>query len=192
MHQTLRFYFVVALIGTLTVFSTSAFAKKVSGFEVPDTLDVAGQTLILNGAGKRTKAIIKVYVASLYLAEANSDASSIVAADEPMAIQLNIASGFLSKDKMKAALIDGFNKSTGGNTTPIQDGIDQLLALMDEKISKRDVYILAYDPANGTQVTKNGTVVGTVAGLELKQALFGIWLSDKPVQGKLKKAMLGG
>jgi len=63
---------------------------------------------------------------------------------------------------------------------------------MNEKISKKDVYVLAYDPATGTQVSKNGSVVGTVAGLELKQALFGIWLSDNPVQGKLKKAMLGG
>jgi len=28
--------------------------------------------------------------------------------------------------------------------------------------------------------------------MAFKQALFGIWISDKPVQKSLKKAMLGG
>jgi len=191
MQQIVRVSLVTILFSTIALVSSPTLAKNVSGVELPDAMEVGGQSLVLNGAGKRSKAILKLYIGALYLKEASTDASSIVAADEPMAIQLNITSRLLSKKKMKAALIEGFNKSTGGNTAPIQEGIDQLLALMDDKISKRDIYLLAYDPANGTTVSKNGAVVGTVAGLELKQALFGIWLSDQPVQSKLKKAMLG-
>ena len=192
MNYCVRHIFITLAISCFFLGSTPVLAKKVGGVTLPDSLEVAGQSLVLNGAGRRTKTILKLYVGALYLPAESNDANAIIQADEPMAIQLNILSGLLSKKKMKAALIDGFNKSTGGNTAPIQVGIDKLLALMDDTISKRDVYVLAYDPANGTQVTKNGELVGAVEGLALKQALFGIWLSDNPVQGKLKKAMLGG
>jgi hypothetical protein len=30
-----------------------------------------------------------------------------------------------------------------------------------------------------------------IAGLDFKQALYGIWLGNKPVQASLKKALLG-
>lgn len=182
------FCFLVACVG-LT--SSQVWAKKIGGIEIPDTMQVGQQELTLNGAGKRKRAIVSIYLASLYLPQASSDANAIVMADEPMALQLNIISGLLNNKKMKAALIEGFNKSTGGNTAPIQDGIDQLLQLMDDQIAKKDVYVLAYEPGVGTQVSKNGNLLGSVPGLELKQALFGIWLSDNPVQGKLKKALLG-
>jgi len=176
----------------LTLFSiTSSHAAKVAGLTVPDTLEHAGTTLSLNGAGIRKRVVISVYVGALYLGSPSQDAAAIIQADEPMAIRLQVKSGFLSRDKMKAALKSGFKKATKGNTAPIQAEIDQMLELMSDKISKRDIYVLAYDPAKGTTMSKNGNDVGVVAGLPFKQALFGIWLSESPVQLALKKRMLG-
>lgn len=180
----------VTLIVSMT-FTVGVHAKKVGGFETPDTIDVAGETLTLNGAGLRTKLVIKVYVGALYLAQASQDAAAIVAADESMAIRLQVRSGLLNREKMQTALLDGFKKSTKGNTAPIQAEIDQMMGYMNESIEKKDIYLLAYNPDSGTVLSKNGTEVGTIPGLVFKQALFGIWLSDSPVQAKLKKSMLG-
>ncbi len=72
----------------------------------------------------------------------------------------------------------------------VQAEIDQMIALMQEKIQPGDSYSLAYEPSIGTRVMRNDEELSIVPGLDFKQALFGIWLSDKPAQASLKKAML--
>ena len=47
-----------------------------------------------------------------------------------------------------------------------------------------------YLPERGVVVNKNGKFKGVVGGIEFKTALFNIWLSDKPADANLKKAML--
>jgi hypothetical protein len=178
------------LLLSITLLSTSAIAKKIGGVELAPSTSAASQELSLNGAGIRKKLFIKLYVGSLYLATQSSDASAIIAADEPMMIQLNILSGLLTQKKLVKALKDGFKNSTGGNTAPIQAEIDQMIALMQEKIQPGDSYSLAYEPSIGTRVMRNDEELSIVPGLVFKQALFGIWLSDKPAQASLKKAML--
>jgi len=179
-----------SLLVCIAVFSTTAMAKKVGGIDLDEKASLGSQELMLNGAGIRKKLFIKLYVGSLYLTTQNSDASAIVAADAPMMIRLNILSDLLTRDKMIQALEDGFNNSTNGNTTPVQAEIDQMMALMKEKIRPGDRYTLAYEPGVGTRVIRNDEELSIVPGLAFKQALFGIWLSDKPAQASLKKAML--
>ena len=179
------------LITAALLLAGPAAAKKVSGVDLPDTLSVAESTVSLNGAGLRKKLFIKLYVGGLYLADASSDASAIIDADESMAILLHIKSGLLTRKKMLAALKDGFKKSTGGNTAPVQAEIDQMIALMQDDIKPGDVYVMSHEPGVGVHLLRNDAELGLMEGLAFKQALFGIWLSDKPAQASLKKAMLG-
>ena len=183
----MRFLFLPFLMIVL-FFSTHA-VYALDG--IPKTLTAGGQKLVLNGAGTRTKFVISVYHAGLYLKKKSNDAKKIIVENEPMAIRMKIVSGFASAEKIKAALLKGFNNSTGGNTKPIQAEINQLLgAAFKGKISKGDVFDLAY--ANGnTQVLKNGKTMTVVKGLPIKRALFGIWLSSRPAQSSLKDELLG-
>jgi hypothetical protein len=159
---------------------------------IPKAFTVGTTPLVLNGQGTRTKFIISVYNAGLFLKKKSSDAQQIIDANEPMAIRMKIVSGFASAEKMKQALLEGFNKSTNGNTAPIQTEIDQLLkAAFSGKISKGDVFDLVYSPGSGTQVLKNAKTMTVVRGLPIKQALFGIWLSERPAQASLKNELLG-
>ncbi len=175
---------------TIALFFSTLSAHALDG--IPASFKIGGTNLVLNGAGQRTKFIITVYNAGLYLQKKSGDANKIIAANEPMAIRMKIKSGFASAEKMKAALVKGFKNSTGGKTAPIQPQIDQLLgAAFTGKISKGDVFDLVYTPGAGTQVLKNTKSMTVVRGLPIKQALFGIWLSARPAQGSLKAEMLG-
>lgn len=168
-----------------------ATAAKVAGVELDPAMSVGEQELVLNGAGIRKKLFIKLYVGSLYAVEKSSDATALVDADEAMAIRLNVLSDLLTRDKMVDALKEGFSKSTGGNTEPVQGGIDQMMGLMQDKIRPGNSITLAYEPGVGTHVMRDGEAMSVIPGLAFKQALFGIWLSDSPAQASLKKAMLG-
>ncbi|MFO7638255.1 MAG: chalcone isomerase family protein, partial [bacterium] len=57
------------------------FAGTLAGITLPDTIDVDGQQLILNGMALRKKVVFKVYVAGLYLAEKEKSGEKILAAD---------------------------------------------------------------------------------------------------------------
>jgi len=175
---------------TITLFFSTFSAHALDG--IPATFKAGGTNLTLNGAGQRTKFVITVYNAGLFLVNKSSNAQQIIDANEAMALRMKIKSGFASAEKMEAALMKGFNNSTRGNTGPIKPQIDQLInAAFKGKIKKGDIFDLVYTPGNGTQVLKNSKVMTTLKGLPIKKALFGIWLSKKPAQGSLKAELLG-
>ena len=180
-------------ISLLSLFLTISTLSVNALDGIPKAFTIGSTPLVLNGQGTRNKFIISVYNAGLFLKAKNNNAQQIIDANEPMAIRLKIVSGFASAEKMKQALLEGFNNSTGGNTAPIQAEIDQLLkAAFSGEISKGDIFDLAYSPASGTQVLKNAKTMTVVRGVPIKQALFGIWLSDRPAQASLKSQLLGG
>jgi hypothetical protein len=164
----------------------------ISGVNLPATLKAGDTELILNGGGVRRRFFMNMYVGGLYLQEKSSNASGIVAADRPMAVRLEIVSGMISSDNMSEAIRDGFQKSTNGNTRPLQTRIDEFIRVFSrEEISRGNVFELVYVPGTGVQTYKNGRLQNTIEGLDFKRALFGIWLSDDPADSSLKRGMLG-
>lgn len=159
--------------------------------DLPTSLSANGDTLSLNGSGVRTKLFIKLYKGGLYLKAPSKDAAAIINADEAMGIRLAIVSGLITAEKMENATMEGFENATGGQLAPIAGEIDQFMDVFRQGIENGYKYDLVYQPGTGTVVSKNGQVQATIGGLPFKQALFGIWLGDKPAQGKLKKGMLG-
>jgi hypothetical protein len=131
-------------------------------------------------------------VGGLYLEKKSADAAAIMDADERMAIKLRIVTDLITSDKMQKSVEEGFQKSTHGNTTPIREEIDALIGVYDEKINDEDIFEFVYIPGQGLNVYKNSAYRTTIeCGLSFKRALFGIWLSDRPVQTSLKNSMLG-
>lgn len=180
----------VSLILT-AMLSAPAAALTVEGVDVPETYQAMGTELKLNGAGTRSKWFMDLYVGGLYVPESISDGEAVINADEPQAITLHIISGMITSERMTEATLEGFKASTDGNMAPVQDDIDQFMAVFQEEIKEGDVFDLVYLPGEGVRVLKNGEVRDTVGDLAFKKALFGIWLSDKPAQENLKERMLG-
>ncbi|QSP94241.1 chalcone isomerase family protein [Marinobacter salinisoli] len=171
--------------------SAPASALTVDGVDVPDTYTAMDTELKLNGAGTRSKWFMDLYVGGLYVPQAANDGNAVINADEPQAITLHIISDMITSERMTEATLEGFESSTGGNTAPVKGEIDRFMNVFKEEIKEGDVFDLVYLPGEGVKVLKNGQQKDIVGDLEFKKALFGIWLSDKPAQKDLKKAMLG-
>ena len=183
-----------ALGAALALAAGGAGAATVAGVEVEPSIEVAGTPLELAGAGIRTRFFVKLYVAALYLPAGTdaADTTGVILADEPMAITLDIVSDRVTREKMVEALEEGFAASTGGDTAPVQDGIDAMLGAMDAPIEAGSSYTLAWEPGVGTRMFRGDDEAVTIEGIAFKRALFGIWLSDAPVQASLKADMTGG
>jgi len=185
-----RLSLLIALFAALL--AGAAQGRQIADVELPESLELSGAPLVLNGAGIRTRFFVDVYVGGLYLKQPSRDAAAIVAADEPMAIRLHVLTGLVTSELMKRSIERGFEQSTRGDTAPIREQIDALVHIYDGGVDAMDVFDLVYVPGKGLDLFKNGVHSATVAsGLRFKRALFGIWFSDRPIQASLKREMLG-
>jgi hypothetical protein len=163
------------------------------GINYPDTLMAGTRVIVFNGAGIRTKSFIDMYAAALYLNQKQSNYVKIIEADEPMAIRLNILSQLITPKNFIENTRAGFERSTRGNTAPIETKIDRMCSVFKDQIRKGDIFDLIYVPGVGTQIYHNGKLKTTIEGLDLKKAMFGIWIIDNPWHGcePMRRGMLG-
>ena len=165
---------------------------EVNGVTVPRKIEFQGKSLQLNGAGGRSKMWLEVYVQALYLSQLSQDPQFIIDSDTEMAIRIEITSSMVSSNKLTKAMNTGFEKSAGRNLAQLRPRIEEFKTFLSDAITEKDVFILAYNPLDQTiNVYKNETLKGKINGFDFKKALFGIWLSDKPVDETLKKHLLG-
>lgn len=175
---------VMALLA-LFVFISPACAVVVEGVELPGTLTIGGETLVLNGAGVRAKKVAfinkSLYVAGLYLKAKSDIPQQIINADETMVLRIKIISSLITSERFNEATEEGFKEATHGNTAPIQKEIEAFLSAFSDKIQNGDQFDIVYTKGLGVQVFKNGgdTSSITVTGMPIKSALFGIWLSER-------------
>lgn len=182
----------IAMIIAMLALTPAMAQTKISGNVMPNVMKVGSEYLKMNGGGIREKLVFDLYVGVLYLQEKSSDADEIINGDRPMAIKIKIISGMVDNDNFKEALEVGFEKSTNDNVAPYRERMDDMMAEgFKEDIKTNDVYDIFYQPGTGCTLSKNGTALITVPGLDFKKALFGVWLCDDPADAGLKKKMLG-
>lgn len=158
---------------------------------------LASESLVLKGSGLRTKPILgAMYELSLWIPESlqDADAQGLLEADQPMEFALLIKSSLISRARFVEATTAGFAKAAeaGYASDKTQAFLDQFAAT---EFRKGDSVLMRYGP-NGLatlyrKLDGSETVLGEFPGLDLKKALFAIWLGEKPVQESLKKALLG-
>ncbi len=164
----------------------------IDGVIVPRTITVQNKILTLNGVGGRSKMWVEVYVQALYLTKLSPDAKYIIESDTEMAVRIHITSSLVSSGKLTRNFNSGFEKSAGTNFNKLKPKIEAFKSMLSDDIVKDDVFNLFYNPIDtSVWVYKNDVLKGKVAGMDFKKALFGIWLSDNPVDEVLKKSLLG-
>jgi len=182
-RKIISFIILLSVLG-----SSSLFALKIGGKNLPDTMKAGETELILNGAGLRKKVVIKVYAAALYLPSQNNDSTKITAADEAMSIKMHFIYKAVDPAKLIEAWDTGFAKS---DVTNLQAEIATFNSYFTNDAKKNDIYDIIYVPEEGTSLYINDTLQGTIKGLEFKKALFNIWLSADTELPGLRSKMLG-
>ena len=175
----------VVLVGSIQ----SLNAASLAGVTLPDTQQVAGKTLVLNGMGIRTKYMVKVYIAGLYLEQKSSDASAIMKADAPKQIVMKFVHS-ASKSQMTEAFDEGFRNNSPDAAKTMKTQIDQLLNGLDA-VKVGDEMVFTYVRGTGSSLAINGQNKVTISDPAFGPVLFSVWLGPKPPNADLKKGMLG-
>jgi hypothetical protein len=169
----------VAVLGLLL--SAPALGGSLAGVTLPDSIEVDGQQLVLNGMGLRSKLFIKVYVAGLYLPAKQRNAQQVLAADTARRMHMDFLYD-VSKEQMCDAWEEGLEANTPNASAEVEAGFQRLCTMMDG-VGKGAKLVITYLPATGTTVAIDGTAKGTVAGKPFADAVLATWIGPKPGPG---------
>jgi hypothetical protein len=183
------------MLASLVLSPARAQVVELEGVKLEPTAQVGGAALQLNGAGIRTRAIFKVYVAGLYVPQKSNNVATLLAQKGPRRMALTMLRN-VDADSFAGPLNDGLKNNhseaqLAGFKTQIEAMNAALKAVVEAK--KGDVLHFEYVPDAGTRIMVNGQQKGAaIPGEDFYTAMLRIWLGDKPADGDLKKGLLGG
>jgi hypothetical protein len=173
-----------------------ARAAEVEGVKVDERVYIAQglPELELNGAGVRRKLMARVYVAALYLAKPLRNPEEILQDPGPKRMAMHVLQKEILANEFVAALHDGLAANNASfELAPLEKRIRDLAGMMHQvgRLHQGGTVLLDYLPGIGTRVTVNGVTRLTIPGEDFHRALLSIWLGERPVDGRLKRVLLG-
>ena len=179
------------LLMLLPALPAPAAAATVSGIEIPDRVEVAGETLVLNGAGVRRKFFFRIYAGALYLPSTTRDAQRAIAMAGAKRVLMHFIYDELTREQIVDAWSDGFEANLSSRErAALGQAIDDFNRLFTD-VQSGDELAIDYLPDRGTRVMMNGEVRGVVPGDALAEAVLQIFLGERPADAGLKRGMLG-
>jgi len=170
--------------------SSPVWAMEVEGVDVPQSVEVGGAKLLLNGAGVRTKFFFDIYVGALYLTKTAATAAEAIGMEGPRRVSMHILYGEVGREKLTHGWEAGFNKNQSREVmSGLKERLERFNSLFSD-VNKGDVILLDYVPGEGTSVTIRGVQKGVVQGRDFSDALLAVWLGREPADSDLKEAML--
>ena len=174
--------------------SAAAQPMTVADVKYAETASLSGNTLQLNGAGVRYKAVFKVYTAGLYLEKKAHSPQEIAALKGPKRISITMLREIDSSELGKLfsrGMEDNMDKAAFSKLIP---GVLRMSQIFSEhkKLQAGDQFMIDWIPGTGTVITVKGQPQGEpFKEPEFFSALLGIWLGNAPADWKLKEALLG-
>lgn len=177
-------------LGLATVaLAAPGWTGELAGVTLPDTAKVGDATLQLNGLGLRKKAVFKVYVGALYLAQKSSDPAAILAADTPKRMVMHFLRD-VDAEAISGAWREGIEANSPAALPAVKDRLDQFCGWWLPMATGKQA-VMTYVPGKGTDLAIDGKELGVVPGKDFADALFGVWLGSAPPSADLKKGVLG-
>lgn len=179
------------LVSVLTlILATPVAAGELAGVTLPDSAQVEGQELVLNGMALRKKLFIKVYVAGLYLPKKMSDASAVLSGDTARHLKMEFVRS-VGKDSICDAWYEGLDANTDNPSAALRNKFDRLCGWMVD-VEEGGTFGFTYVPGSGTTVAVQGKSQGTIEGKDFADALFASWIGPNPGPGDdFREALMG-
>lgn len=180
---------VVLLLGLFLVVSVEA--KEIKGVEIQNTVTShSGKTLVLNGAGVRSKFFFSIYVAALYVEHASSDAEELIKQAGEKKLLMHFVYDEVDKDKLNSGWVEGFNKNLdAAKLSSLKQDINKFTTFFGD-MKKDDTIWLNQLASGATSIVINNKIAGEIANPVFYPALLSIWLGKDPVTDDLKEALL--
>ena len=169
-------------------------AVDLAGVRFAPQVQLGGQTLVLNGAGIRYKAVFKVYAAGLYLSAKAGTPEAVLAAPGAKRIHVVLLRS-IDANEFGKILSNGIqNNSSREEFMAALPGIHRMgeAASQHKQLVAGDTMTVEWLPDTGTTLYVKGKAeVGPYKDAAFFNAMAKIWLGKSPADYLLKDALLG-
>ncbi|MCG8642734.1 MAG: chalcone isomerase family protein [Desulfobacterales bacterium] len=191
MNGMTRWILTLAIIFLLFpgVRGSSAGQMSIDGTAFATQIEAGGEVLHIKGVALlRYLIFIKAYTGAFYLPQGVDGSRALDEIPRYLVLEYRVA---ISAQDFADATYQKIKESVSSEEfqriEPQINAINRLYLDVDPG----DRYALTYIPGRGTQLSLNGTPLGTVEGPEFSRALFSIWIGDNPIDGYFRDRLLG-
>ena len=180
----------IVLIVSLTT-QLSAQTQLVKGTLYSETVEIAGRTLTLVGAGLRERWWFDIYTMGAYVERHTCNPQILISVDEVKFLRIDLLRDVEAKS-MARALEDAFEKNlpTEGRSS-VRVQINKALSYFKKDLKKGDSMELTYVPSVGTAIIQNSEQQGmTIPGKGFADVLWSSYFSSSTCCSGLKKRIL--
>jgi hypothetical protein len=172
-----------------TLLAAPSQACELAGVTLPDTIQLGGQTLQLNGMGLREFLFIDIYVGGMYLPTTTRSDTQAIEADVPKRMVMHFIFSEVSREKMIETFQEGLENNPDAKS--MGDRAQRLYAVMRTMHAGEQV-VLDYVPDQGLSLYLDGELKDTIPGADFMQAVWMLFIGPVPPSAKLKKGLLNG
>jgi hypothetical protein len=181
----------------LKVFLISILTLAVSAFDVAasasqafeDQVNVNGTTFRLQGVGHKKFLFAKAFTAGFYMCE-SGHVTAPLNTSFPKHLEVKYFVNIPSH-KLSDFTIDRMEKNFNAKELSLLDNEISLMKDFFVDIQSGDLFSLTYIPDQGTVFSHNGSVTGIIPGEQFAEAIFSVWIGEKPFDQRLKNDILG-
>lgn len=184
----------LAALAALVSCPLPASAREVEGVAVPESVDIDGRRLVLNGSALREATIlgIDVYVISLYLPARTRSVDAVLACDGPV----HLTKRFV-RDVDRSDMVPPWREATLARGKRIGADVSRPLeVLLGGLRDTRDGQTLGltWHPEKGLRVTLDGRVTAEVSGVgpEFCKAVYTGYVGGMANEAKIASALMAG
>jgi hypothetical protein len=179
----------MAIIMIVVPFRFVAHAAELEGVVVPDTLQVNGKILYLNGLGRRTYPIlgIHIYVASLYLEHFNANTDEIIRSRETKLLTVRFERN-VSADDARSAWRQNLDSSCVAPCRLDREDVQRFLSEVPAMHAGDDFHLL-FEP-NAVTVSLNGKQIGTIRNQQFAEAMLATFIGPNTDLPRLRQELL--
>lgn len=132
--------------------------------------------------------IFKVYNAAFYL-ETGATVDEVLS-DKAKRFEVSYLRSFDGDDFGEATYQALRNSISAEEIERLRPRIEYHNSLY-EPVEPGDRYAVTYIPGKGTELARNGKIVGVIEGADFAAALFSIWVGDNPIDQRFRDQLLG-
>ena len=186
---------VLAWAASALLVSAAASAVEIHGVTVAERVQTGskGGSLVLNGAGVRTRLIFKIYVAALYLPAKSNNGEEILRTDQARRLLLHMLRDLTSR-QLNDSMIEALNETlTPTERAPLESRLQQFHSILNtlQDVKQGTRIEIDYSPQSGTVVLVDGNEKGRIPGADFNEALLRMWVGAHPRDTELRTALLG-
>jgi Chalcone isomerase-like len=178
-------------VGVLLIASTAtAMAAELDGTAMPETQDVAGVHLVLNGLALRTYSFLRIhiYVAALYLAQRSADPDVILKSPEPKLLRFSFKRD-IDAETARKSWRESFDANCKSPCRLPSEMVSRFLAAVPP-VKSGDTGVLQFT-SQGLNIITNGQTLGQVSDPAFVQVILATFIGAHPSTASLKRGLLG-